>query len=357
MMARRATTGMLVGILVMGAAGSSAAQAPPTLPLTTPARPRFPDGTERAMIACGRLVARLPMLEDPVWCGDAESRPSMLVGSQYARTSFGPDYVDFDITVEERGLDAVARAESVAAFASWPSHFMTASPRLKVQRGVGVLEVRIDDGSVFEIRISWADESSFVDGDHPSAALLTRVGRSRERLDAQLLLTLEPGPVAPVTAGTVRLRDLDAEIRLADGLGIRVPRAGRPLPEPGCETRYEIFDLHSPIHAARIDVCPDGRVVQRTTGVSATVFAAMATFHVGSVPAPAPSSSSPCPWEVNDPAPPLRARASFSSHAAIVGTLENGARVTLVERHGRWARITAPVAGWIWTENLEERCP
>lgn len=71
---------------------------------------------------------------------------------------------------------------------------------------------------------------------------------------------------------------------------------------------------------------------------------------------PTSTPSAPCPLVVDDPAPPLHVRAEPTSRAAIVGDAPNGARVTYLEQRGRWARIDAPAAGWIWTENVRPRC-
>lgn len=68
------------------------------------------------------------------------------------------------------------------------------------------------------------------------------------------------------------------------------------------------------------------------------------------------SEPAACDHVVDDPAPPLRIRAAPSARSAIAGELPNGSRVRLRESRGRWARIEAPAAGWIWTEHLTRDC-
>lgn len=76
---------------------------------------------------------------------------------------------------------------------------------------------------------------------------------------------------------------------------------------------------------------------------------------VAAAPSSAPVAGA-CRVVVEDPAPPLRVRSEPSSRARVVGELPNGAELRLIERRGRWARIEAPHAGWVWTENVRERC-
>ena len=64
-----------------------------------------------------------------------------------------------------------------------------------------------------------------------------------------------------------------------------------------------------------------------------------------------------CHVEVHDDRPPLNVRAAPSARAAVVGTLEEGTRVT--PRRGRragWVQITAPLTGWVWVANLRRVC-
>jgi len=64
-------------------------------------------------------------------------------------------------------------------------------------------------------------------------------------------------------------------------------------------------------------------------------------------------ASTPAP---STPAPPLNVRAAPTTQAEVVGGLDNGTALVFAERRGRWARIEAPHAGWVWTETIRERC-
>jgi hypothetical protein len=71
---------------------------------------------------------------------------------------------------------------------------------------------------------------------------------------------------------------------------------------------------------------------------------------------PAPLGVPRCVHVVQDPAPPLRVRASPSARAEIAGELPNGTELVLLEHAGRWSRIERPVVGWVYRENVQERC-
>lgn len=70
-----------------------------------------------------------------------------------------------------------------------------------------------------------------------------------------------------------------------------------------------------------------------------------------------PSVDGACPWRVADADGSTNVRAEPSGRAAIASSLANDTALTVAERHGRWWRITAPVAGWVWAPNLAQRCP
>ncbi|GAB5544443.1 MAG: hypothetical protein SangKO_042030 [Sandaracinaceae bacterium] len=64
-----------------------------------------------------------------------------------------------------------------------------------------------------------------------------------------------------------------------------------------------------------------------------------------------------CHVEVHDDRPPLNVRAAPSARAAVVGTLEEGTRVTPQRgRRAGWVQITAPLTGWVWVANLRRVC-
>lgn len=73
--------------------------------------------------------------------------------------------------------------------------------------------------------------------------------------------------------------------------------------------------------------------------------------------APNASVDASCPWRVADADGQTNVRATASSRAAIAATIANDTTVTVAERQGRWWRITAPHAGWVWAPNLAQRCP
>ncbi len=50
---------------------------------------------------------------------------------------------------------------------------------------------------------------------------------------------------------------------------------------------------------------------------------------------------------------PLNVRAEGSGRAEVIGTLTNGARVTVLESRGPWRRVDGPPAGWVWNEAID----
>ncbi len=63
-----------------------------------------------------------------------------------------------------------------------------------------------------------------------------------------------------------------------------------------------------------------------------------------------------CQVVVRDSQPPLNVRARPSARAAVVGSLEDGVAVTIATRAGAWARLSAPIAGYVWRRNLARVC-
>lgn len=64
-----------------------------------------------------------------------------------------------------------------------------------------------------------------------------------------------------------------------------------------------------------------------------------------------------CPVHVADPDGNTNVRSAVGTRAPVSETLDNGVRVEVEERRGRWWRISAPAQGWIWGPNTETRCP
>lgn len=99
----------------------------------------------------------------------------------------------------------------------------------------------------------------------------------------------------------------------------------------GWEGRLEIVELATGAHRTAAGT---GHAVARVEG----------TVDVACVPA------------VNDPRSPLNVRREPRARAEAVGTIPHGTPVTVAETRGRWARITAPLAGWVFGESLATRC-
>jgi len=61
-----------------------------------------------------------------------------------------------------------------------------------------------------------------------------------------------------------------------------------------------------------------------------------------------------CELRVDDPDSPLNVRRA--PRGDVVGTLPHDTVVTVAESRGPWRRLSAPREGWVWHENLTERC-
>lgn len=362
----RALGALCIGLFVSLGATSLAQEAP--------LRPRFAEGTGRVQLACGRLTARLPhAITGGPNCQRGDALPSMLLGADRIEFVLEPDFVELVLVIEETPLSTTERAARSAEWSAWPSHFVTASPRLRIQRSRTGLEVRIDDGSIFAVRIDWPDGDGYVDEDHPPRRLLDQVERAIGRLEAQLVLSLVPGPTRAMSPGSMTLPIEGESLTIAVGEGVFVrahdwQESLRRDVEPGCPTSFEVLarDAGGEVIYERglIALCLDGRLVpgRSSRTLDPRIEAALATLREADgedsrTDSGTDSASGACRFLVEDPAPPLRVRATFSSRSAILGTLDNGVSLELLERHGRWARVAAPVAGWVWTEHLREQCP
>jgi hypothetical protein len=73
-------------------------------------------------------------------------------------------------------------------------------------------------------------------------------------------------------------------------------------------------------------------------------------------PAPARATSS-CPWRIADPDGQTNVRPEAGTARPAIGTVPNGTTIVPLERRGRWWRIGAPLAGWIWAANVRQSCP
>jgi len=63
-----------------------------------------------------------------------------------------------------------------------------------------------------------------------------------------------------------------------------------------------------------------------------------------------------CPWRISDPDGQTNVRPEPGTAREAVGTVANGTEIVPVERRGRWWRIEAPVAGWVWAANARRVC-
>ena len=59
---------------------------------------------------------------------------------------------------------------------------------------------------------------------------------------------------------------------------------------------------------------------------------------------------------VSDPNPPINVRAGAGTNQAIVGTLNNGTKVTVSQEQQGWLQITEPIAGWIAANRTKPIC-
>jgi hypothetical protein len=139
--------------------------------------------------------------------------------------------------------------------------------------------------------------------------------------------------VSGATRITLELTDGQLSLALAlDGSHLAIASAAPPQEEgQALEPRFEIVDLAT-------------GAVTRILGASSGVSAVRGRARVS------------CGDVVNDPESPLNVRESASPRAAVRGTVPDQAPVTVVEREGSWARITAPVQGWVWAANLSRSC-
>lgn len=93
----------------------------------------------------------------------------------------------------------------------------------------------------------------------------------------------------------------------------------------------------------------DGAATTTTTTTTAPT-GTTTTAPTGTTPTP-PSSPDQCTRVVDDDEPPLNVRSGPGTAATVVGTLENGTEIVVVENRDDWLRIDDPAAGWVFTAN------
>ena len=161
-----------------------------------------------------------------------------------------------------------------------------------------------------------------------------------------------------VRADSVVLRDLDRDGDLdldvtvsggEDGRRfrfVREPRGGFTFPDALRDPERYVGSFYE-------EIAPPIGDASRMTSPTTPAPSAPTT---PTPPSPAPPAPGACSWVANDASSPLNVRASPGPRGAVVGSLPLGTRVEVAERRGRWARLSAPVAGWAWAASLEERC-
>lgn len=193
-----------------------------------------------------------------------------------------------------------------------------------------------------------------------SLAVLTR---RRHGVDGWLFRTVDNFPVFYDAVGQARrnnrtlvwvcLRDTGGCVRVEESLSFCELRAD--LSPSRCSQDYE----------GRVRVAGGYLRVRRRHGVLPPPLSAPVALAQVSAPLPvAPSTSAApargsrgCRFLVADPRPPLNVRAEPYGRAAVLGTLSDGAVVELERSQGRWLRLRAPIAGWVWSAAVRRECP
>jgi len=69
------------------------------------------------------------------------------------------------------------------------------------------------------------------------------------------------------------------------------------------------------------------------------------------------ATPSDCPWQIADPDGQTNVRPEPTTRGDVIGTIPTGTPIVPIERRGRWWRVDAPTAGWIWAPNVRQVCP
>lgn len=94
-----------------------------------------------------------------------------------------------------------------------------------------------------------------------------------------------------------------------------------------------------------------------STAPATSAAAAPATPATAPSTSPASRTAASCPWRIADPDGQTNVRPEAGTGRPAIGTVPNGTSVIALERRGRWWRIGAPIAGWIWAANVRQSCP
>ncbi len=100
-------------------------------------------------------------------------------------------------------------------------------------------------------------------------------------------------------------------------------------------------------------VCVRGTRAQRDE-----LVAILGSFvRVNSADGATPHAPTPtCVMRIRDADGETNARAGASSRSDLVGTIPNDTAITPLEQRGRWLRIAAPHAGWVYAEHVDRQC-
>jgi len=154
---------------------------------------------------------------------------------------------------------------------------------------------------------------------------------------------------------TARCRELTVRVtRIEDGRALERTSASVTLLQSRLRARsHEVAlpaglrELARPVDALTHLAAGAGRASGLAVTAPSTVAAA----------APAtPAARAVCTVRIADSDGQTNVRPAPSTAGPPLGTLATGTVVTPAESRGRWMRISAPLAGWVWSGNLARRC-
>ncbi len=143
-------------------------------------------------------------------------------------------------------------------------------------------------------------------------------------------------------------------------LTVRVTRIedGRVLERTSAAVTLQQSRLRARSHEVAL---PSG-LEELARPVDALTYLAAGTSLASRLAASAPTAAAAAPAQevctvsIADSDGQTNVRPAPSTAGTPVGTLATGTAVTPAESRGRWMRISAPLAGWVWSGNLARRC-
>jgi hypothetical protein len=343
------------------------AQPPP------PPLPRLGAPLSRVEGACGRFVVRLP-IADVRDCSDTAPRGVLVDETFLVDRRIGLADQRFAVDVHEVAQTAEERRAAAAAFAAETGELPASSSHVHVFRRSGepaLFDVRLDDGMRLLVSSTWLQVRHYDVPNRPSAELARRVAETTAALAEVAARTFEPRP-ARGTGTRVTLTFPDATLAFDPPAGLYVRQVELiryERMEEGSEIEQECatYQLFTPEQQppASTTTCGEGSVCIRGCGSDAAPYEVRGRTAatdpriaraLDALTVDAGGTETECAWVVEDPSPPLNVRGGPAATTPVVGTVDNGTALALVERRGRWARIEAPVAGWVYTRSLRERC-